>query len=82
MAPFGILVAIAFAGLAYWKQTGRFYIYATILLIAVIVGPLLGIDRAVYFSAPGIVILSAGLCLLIRFLRTYPLPEKEYLDNA
>lgn len=77
MAPFGLLIAIAFAALAYWKQVSRFYLYAAVLLLAVFGGPLLGIDRAVYFSAPGVVNLSAGLYLLIRFLRTYPLPEKE-----
>lgn len=77
MAPPGILLAIALAALAFWKQVSRFYLHAAVLLLAVFGGPLLGIDRAVYFSAPGVVNLSAGLYLLIRFLRTYPLPEKE-----
>ena len=82
MAPYSILVAIAFACLAYWKQIPRYYIYAIILLIAVIAGPLLGINHAIYFSTPGIVILVVGISLLIRFLKTYPLPEKEYSKNA
>ena len=77
MAPYGLLVAIAFAALAYWKQVSRFYLYAAVLLLAVFGGPLLGIDRAVYFSAPGIVMLSVGLYLLIRFLRAYHIPVQE-----
>jgi len=77
MAPPGILVAIAFAALAYWKQVNRYYVHAVLLLIAIFGGPLLGIDRPVYFSAAGAAIMLAGLAVLIRFLRAYPLPEKE-----
>ncbi len=82
MAPYSILVAIAFACLAYWKQIPRYYIYAIMLLIAVIAGPLLGIYHGIYFSTPGVVITMVGLYLLIRFLKTYPLVEKEYPDYA
>ncbi|UCH61677.1 MAG: hypothetical protein JSU77_07615 [Fidelibacterota bacterium] len=77
MAPFGLLVAIALAALAYWKQVSRFYLYAALLLLGVFGGPLLGINHAIYFSAPGIVMLLVGLYLLIRFLQTYRLPEEE-----
>jgi hypothetical protein len=31
-----------------------------------------------YFGATGVVMIVAGLALLIRFLRTYPLPSREY----
>jgi len=77
MAPMGLIGAISFCVLAYWKQITRYYIYAALLLVAVFVGPLLDISPPVYVSAAGGVILLCGLAMLIRFLRSYPLVTEE-----
>ena len=77
MAPIGIIGAVGFAFLGYWKQISRYYIYAGLILITVFVGPLLKISHPAYFSFLGIMMLIPGLCILTQFIRKYPLPAEE-----
>jgi hypothetical protein len=73
LAPIGILGTITLTFLAYWKQIQRVYIYAALLLAAVFGTPQFGLQEPHYMMGLGSVILAAGVVLLIRFLRTYPI---------
>jgi hypothetical protein len=78
LLPMGLIGMLGFGFLGYWQQIARYYIYALLILIAVFVGPVIGIPHAVYFSVTGSVITLSGLAILLRFVRKYP----KSPDNA
>jgi NADH:ubiquinone oxidoreductase subunit 6 (subunit J) len=82
MAPLGLIGAVALIALGYWKELRRFYVYAALLFLAVSIGPLLKIAPPVYTSMAGGVITLAGLVMLVRFLQTYPLVNREAMSHV
>lgn len=72
MLPMGIIGAVGFSFLAYWKQINRYYLLAVLILIFIIAGPLLEIPHPVYFIALGVIIFLVGLFVLIKFLIQNP----------
>ena len=40
------------------------------------------LDALIVFSTPGSIIILIGVALLIRFLRKYPRPAEEAIDDA
>ncbi len=76
LAPIGVIGALALIFLGYWKQIRRFHLYALLVLAALFGAPHLGLEPPHYMTGLGIVILVFGVALLVRFLSTYPKPER------
>jgi len=53
----------------------RFYAYAALIMVIIGTGIYLGIEAPYYVIFLGLVILSVGITLLVRFLRKYPLQD-------
>jgi len=79
-APMGLIGVVGFGFLAYWKQIDRYYAYAVLVLIAVLVRPVLSAPASQYLISLGLIILLSGLAVLLRFLRRYPVPAGETPD--
>ena len=74
--------------LAYYMQFRRLYVYAVLLGFGMLGTDFLNgyvgspLAALIVFSAPGSIILLIGVVLLIRFLRKYPKPTEEAIDDA
>lgn len=53
------------------------YVYAALILIAVVGGPLFNIPRHLRLILPSVVMILLGIVMLIRFLYKYRIPAKE-----
>ena len=73
----GAILAALLILTAYMVEVKRYYIYATVILIAFYIAQLLISYSGIPVAATGGVILLIGLVVLTRFLRKYPKPPKE-----
>ena len=74
---FGMMIALVIALLGYWWKVLRWYIYAGLLFIAVILYQWSGVPENLAFIIPGSIIALYGLILLVGFLRKYPRAKEE-----
>ncbi len=69
-----LIVFIPMAALAWFHDFTRGYLHA--LLVGLSTGYLIATDSGLFFLFSGLVILSVGVVVFIRFLKEYPLPEE------
>jgi hypothetical protein len=74
MVVIGIAGMTLLALVAHISEIRRLYAYSTLFFTIFVGGYFLGIPFFYYLITLGAVILLSGVCLLIRFLREYPLP--------
>ena len=84
LVTYELIIAAGLCFVAYWKQIKRFYAYAGITLVIIVVGLFIDMPEVnpltiigYQFFAAGIIILFTGLFVLARFLRRYPNREGE-----
>ena len=84
LVTYELIIAAGLCFVAYWKQIKRFYAYAGITLVVIVVGLFIDMPEVnpltiigYQFFAAGIIILFTGLFVLARFLRRYPNREGE-----
>jgi len=78
---------IVFSLLAYYLDCTRLYAYGLLFALPVpvdiVVKEFVGVNLSpIAFAIPAIVMLVVGTMLLVRFLRDYPFPAKEVLNDA
>lgn len=78
MLVLGIFMAIPLIGIAFWGGINRLVIYAGLIIVVIFGGIQLGIDPPVYMIALGCLILLSGLWILFRFLKQYPIANKDH----
>ncbi len=78
MLLLGIFIAIPLFAAAFWSGLKRLIIYAGLILSVIFAGIQLGIDPPLYVIALGCIILLAGLWVLFRFLKQYPVVNKNH----
>jgi len=79
LAAFGGMLALVVAVAAYIVGVWRYYIYAALTFIAYVFASILRPNDIEYMPIliAGSIILISGTIILMRFLRSYPLPSKE-----
>jgi hypothetical protein len=84
LVTYELIIAAGLCFVAYWKQIKRFYAYAGITLVIIVVGLFIDMPEVnpltitgYQFFTTGIIILFTGLFVLARFLRRYPNREGE-----
>jgi hypothetical protein len=81
-----IIAAPLFVLAVYTTNFPRLYIYAALLFFSVLEAEFLlnhvgtPLNVIVSFGIPGIVITAIGVSLLIKFVRTYPRTEIDYVE--
>ena len=81
MIVIGVAGMVLLAAVAYVSEIRRLYAYSALFFAMFAGGYFLTIPFVYYIMTLGAVIMLAGLYLLIRFLRTYPLPTGEAPDD-
>jgi hypothetical protein len=81
MIVIGVAGMVLLATVAYISEIRRLYAYSALFFAMFAGGYFLTIPFVYYIMMLGAVIMLAGLYLLIRFLRTYPLPTGEAPDD-
>ena len=82
MFLFGCMLALVVSIIAYWWQVKRWYAYAALMVTGVAFHQWLGASLPMSFIVPGAIVIIAGLVILVRFLRRYPiLPEEATSGN-
>jgi hypothetical protein len=76
MIVIGVAGMVLLATVAYISEIRRLYAYSALFFAMFAGGYFLTIPFVYYIMMLGAVIMLAGLYLLIRFLRTYPLPHR------
>ena len=79
---FGLFVAAVMCGVGYMLAINRLYAYAGFTLVAFVGGSLLEIEFPYVIAALGAVVLVAGLGLMARFIRKYPVVPQEDFDGS
>ena len=75
---FGLVIALAISSLGLLMKTFRYYIYATIIFLAMSIGSLFNLTFQtgdlflILVMIAGGIILLCGMTILIRFLKKYP----------
>lgn len=77
MLLIGGLFALTMIMAALITRLDRLIIYAVLTMVILPGGSILGIEPEIRVVALGMIILTVGLYLLVRFLRAYPLPKDE-----
>jgi len=83
----GISTIIGMGVFAYIKDFPHLWIYGLIIGLGIIVAEVLyktvgtPLDSIITFGIPGLIILFYGLIILYRFLRKYPLPKGEIIND-
>jgi hypothetical protein len=81
MIGIGVAGMALLSAVAYISEIRRLYAYSALFFAIFTGGYFLSIPFVYYIMMLGTVIMVAGLYLLIRFLRTYPLPTGETPDD-
>jgi hypothetical protein len=81
MIVIGVAGMVLLAAVAYITEIRRLYAYSALFFAMFTGGYFLSIPFVYYIMMLGAVIMLVGLYLLIRFLRTYPLPTGEAPDD-
>jgi hypothetical protein len=81
MIVIGVAGMVLLAAVAYISEIRRLYAYSALFFAIFTGGYFLSIPFVYYIMMLGAVIMLAGLYLLIRFLRMYPLPTGEASDD-
>jgi hypothetical protein len=77
MLVLAAIAAFAFTSAAILTGISRLYGYALLILVVFAAGIWLDVQPAIYVLICGLLIEAAGIWLLVRFLRKYPLAEQE-----
>jgi hypothetical protein len=81
MIVIGVAGMVLLAAVAYISEIRRLYAYSALFFAIFTGGYFLSIPFVYYIMMLGAMIMVAGLYLLIRFLRMYPLPVGEVPDD-
>jgi len=73
----GAIIGTVVFLIAYWWQINRWYAYGATIIVGVSLHQWQNVAFSWSFIIPGIVILSAGIAMFIRFLHQYPKPIEE-----
>ena len=68
------IVFVPMAAIAWFSSFNRGYLHA--VLVGVSTGSIIAFDTGVFFLVSGLVILTVGMVVLVRFLREFPLPDE------
>jgi hypothetical protein len=76
---FGLVVGLLFLVCAWVTRIFRFYVYAVLIVVVMVIGHVFGPDiRYEYFPLIlGVLILSVGVLVLIQFIQTYPVEAES-----
>lgn len=81
LIPFGIALMLVIGAVGILYDIKRFIVYAVLIIIFFISGHVLRSDPQAYFLLLGIIFLTVGLIMLIRFMRKYPRPANDWIYN-
>jgi len=82
LIPFGIvLTTLTIAG-GILLEMRRFILYGVLILSFFIAGHLCNTDPPAYFIILGVVFLSTGLVILVRFIKRYPKQNKDLANGT
>ncbi|MGW8144944.1 MAG: hypothetical protein ACWGN2_11150 [Anaerolineales bacterium] len=79
---FGGLVGLGFAYTALATGITRFYAYAVMLVLVFAMGIWLNVPDPIYVLTAGLFILVAGIMLMVRFLRKYPVVNEGGINES
>jgi hypothetical protein len=82
LIPFGIVLTTLTIIGGIFMEIRRFILYGVLILIFFIAGHIFHSDPEAYFILLGIIFLSAGMVILLRFLKRYPKQNKDLTDGT